>query len=89
MLPGSGKAWHFEHSRLAKRSGLSALGVPAATRHKAKPNNLRGGVIALGQACDNIGGEQTVARCPKTSKKTESGFQLNAEHTEAQMVEVT
>jgi len=32
---------------LAKRSGLTAL---AAARHKAKPNNPRGGVSALGQA---------------------------------------
>ncbi|MDP6737079.1 MAG: hypothetical protein QF732_11375, partial [Nitrospinaceae bacterium] len=51
MLPGGGKAWHFEHSRLAKRSGLSA---PTPTRHKTMPKNLRDRASTFGQACGNI-----------------------------------
>jgi len=58
MLPGGGKAWHFEHSRLAKRSGASAPAGPAAlrnpARHRAKPDSLRGGVSALGQVSQII-----------------------------------
>ncbi|MDA7676787.1 hypothetical protein N8584_02280 [bacterium] len=77
MLPGGGKAWHFEHSRLAKRSGASAPAGPAAlrnpARHRAKPGSLRGGVSALGQVSQIIGWEEAAVCHPKTSKKPESG----------------
>jgi len=74
MLAGGGKAWHLEHSRLAKRSEVSSPAVlrnPA--RHRAKPGSLRGGVSALGQVSQIIGSEEAAVCHPKTSKKPESG----------------
>jgi hypothetical protein len=39
-----------EHSRLAKRSGVSAPDTPAEARQKAKPGHCRNSVSDLGQA---------------------------------------